>query len=140
MKKDPADRSVFSKRLRQCRMSQGLTQRQIAEALGIDRSTYAYYEVDKTNPDFEVFCRIARLYGVTADYLLGLPPVDMAARARMREKEGVCPYGVDEAGMMKMAELSEEEQKIVLAFRQIAVNKQEDAAQQIVGAIQELAK
>ena len=40
---------MLNERLRSLRLSMGLTQMQVAEALNIDRSTYTYYETGKTN-------------------------------------------------------------------------------------------
>ena len=40
-------RSVFAHRLRMLRRQMGVTQKEIAQSLNIDRSTYAYYETDK---------------------------------------------------------------------------------------------
>lgn len=64
-------RSPFSSRLTQLRRNSGMTQREVAQYLSIDRSTYAYYETDKTRPDFETLCRMARMFRVSTDYLLG---------------------------------------------------------------------
>ena len=63
---------MFCNRLRALRGYHNLTQRHIAQSLIIDRSTYAYYETGKTHPDFETLTRIARMFGVSTDYLLGL--------------------------------------------------------------------
>ena len=40
----------FSLVLRQCRENAGLTQKQVSDALGVERSTYAYYETGTTRP------------------------------------------------------------------------------------------
>ena len=46
----------------------------IADALCIDRSTYAYYELGETQPSLLMLVRLAKLYDVTTDYLLGIQP------------------------------------------------------------------
>ena len=56
------NRTIFSRRLTQLRRNNGMTQKQIAQSLSIDRSTYAYYELDKTKPDFETLVRISNIY------------------------------------------------------------------------------
>lgn len=43
-------------------------------ALCIDRSTYAYYELGETQPSLLMLVRLAKLYDVTTDYLLGIQP------------------------------------------------------------------
>lgn len=61
MSNDKRARSVFSERLRMLRKSNNLTQKQVAQSLSIDRSTYAYYEIDKTKPDYDTLLRISRI-------------------------------------------------------------------------------
>ena len=71
MSNDKRARSVFSERLRMLRKSNNLTQKQVAQSLSIDRSTYAYYEIDKTKPDYDTLLRISRIFNVSVDFLLG---------------------------------------------------------------------
>ena len=60
--------------LRHLRGYNAITQREIANALCIDRSTYAYYELGETQPSLLMLVRLAKLYDVTTDYLLGIQP------------------------------------------------------------------
>ena len=62
----------LTKQLRYLRGYNAVTQREIADALCIDRSTYAYYELGDTQPSLLMLVRLARLYDVTTDYLLGI--------------------------------------------------------------------
>ena len=70
---------MLGERLRALRKKNGWTQKQIAEMLHINRSTYAYYETGATQPDLDMFRRLAILFEVSTDDLLGLspPPPDM---------------------------------------------------------------
>lgn len=43
--------------------------------MGIDRSTYAYYELGRTEPSLDKLMLFATFYQVSADFLLDLPPV-----------------------------------------------------------------
>ena len=52
-----------------------LTQEDIAKAMGIDRSTYAYYKLGRTEPSLDKLMLFATFYQVSADFLLDLPPV-----------------------------------------------------------------
>ena len=65
---------LLTKRLRYLREYNVVTQREIADALCIDRSTYAYYELGETQPSLLMLVRLAKLYDVTTDYLLGIQP------------------------------------------------------------------
>lgn len=55
-----------------------MTQAELADRLGISRVTLTNWEIGRANPDHETLVRIADLFGVTTDYLLGrdapLPP------------------------------------------------------------------
>ena len=71
MSNEKRTRSLFASRLRLLRKVCNMTQKQVAQSLSIDRSTYAYYETDKTKPDYETLLRIAQIFNVSIDYLLG---------------------------------------------------------------------
>ena len=64
---------LLTKQLRHLRGYNAVTQREIADALCIDRSTYAYYETGATQPSLSMVMRMALLYDVTTDFLLGIP-------------------------------------------------------------------
>jgi len=62
---------MLSATLKQHRKARGLTQEQVAQALQIDRSTYAYYELGRFNPPLAMAVKFADLYGITLDALFG---------------------------------------------------------------------
>ncbi len=62
----------LAEQLKHLRDYNAVTQREIADALCIDRSTYAYYEKGKTQPPLFMLMKLAQLYDVTTDYLLGI--------------------------------------------------------------------
>lgn len=64
-------RSSFRDMLRLLRRANGWAQREVAERLHINRSTYAYYETGRTRPEYETLVNIAKLHGVSVDFLLG---------------------------------------------------------------------
>lgn len=57
-------------KLKELRKNSALTQKQIADVLGIDRSTYSYYENGKASPSLAVLLRIAKVFNVTLDYVI----------------------------------------------------------------------
>jgi len=63
---------IFSKRLRELRVSSGMTQQQIAERLRIKQQSYARYEYGTGEPNLQTVAEIARIFDVSCDYLLGL--------------------------------------------------------------------
>jgi len=64
------NKQLLSATLKQYRRDLGLTQEQVAQALHIDRSTYAYYEMGRSSPSLEIAAKFATLFGVTIDALI----------------------------------------------------------------------
>lgn len=58
-------------RLRRLRESRDLLQKDLAELLGVDRTTYVKYETGKSEPGHETLVRLANFFNVSTDYLLG---------------------------------------------------------------------
>ncbi len=50
--------------LKKLRLKCGFTQEKVASSLGIDRSTYSYYESGKIKPDVGTLLRLSKIYGV----------------------------------------------------------------------------
>lgn len=63
---------TFSTQLTKLRKAKKLNQEQASELLGISRSTYANYEVGAREPNLALLKKMAMVFGVSADYLLGL--------------------------------------------------------------------
>lgn len=61
----------FCNIFKKLRTSSGLTQVEMAEKLGISRSTIGMYETGAREPDFETLEKIADYFNVDIDYLLG---------------------------------------------------------------------
>ena len=58
-------------RLKQLRKQNNLTQKELCNILNISRSTYNGYELDKFEPNIETLKKLAFLYNVSVDYLIG---------------------------------------------------------------------
>lgn len=61
---------MFSENLVLLRNLKGLTQEQVAEAVGVSRQSYAKWEQGETFPDIDKCDRLAQFYGVTIDSLV----------------------------------------------------------------------
>lgn len=59
------------KRLRELRESLGRAQKQIAEYLGIDRTTYVKYETGGSEPNTVMLIKLAEYFKCTVDYIIG---------------------------------------------------------------------
>ena len=57
--------------IRSLRIDNGLTQKQVAQILGISQNTYSQYEVGVLNYPVDAIIKLADYYGVSTDYLLG---------------------------------------------------------------------
>lgn len=64
----------FSSNLKKLRAQMGLSQKILAERLGVTKSMVSYYESQERNPSPDVLIRCSRIFHVSADYLLGLDP------------------------------------------------------------------
>ena len=62
----------YIERIRNLREDHDLTQRQVADALGISQTMYARYERGASKLTFQRLIALCKLYGVTANYILGL--------------------------------------------------------------------
>jgi len=62
----------FGNVLKKLRLREGLTQQQLADKLRITKSVVSYYELQERYPSPEVLTKLASIFHVTTDYLLGL--------------------------------------------------------------------
>lgn len=62
--------STLANNLKKYRNQSGYTQQQIADLLGIDRSTYSYYETGKSLPDIKNISKLLKILDVSYNELL----------------------------------------------------------------------
>lgn len=62
----------FNENLKQARQQKGLSQKDVAERIGVAKSTYSLYESGNREPNVQTIKRIADVLGVSADELLGI--------------------------------------------------------------------
>ncbi|HFQ5646677.1 TPA: helix-turn-helix domain-containing protein [Listeria monocytogenes] len=106
--------NTLSKKLEYLRNSKGWSKVEVAKRLGMKASsTYSNWEYGNREPDIDTLKRIADLYGVSVDYLLG------------RQKNKL----VDTIAAHIDADASEEDMKEILAYieekRKEHVNEEE---------------
>ncbi|MBP3038534.1 helix-turn-helix transcriptional regulator [Bacillaceae bacterium Marseille-Q3522] len=63
--------SFFSERLRMLRDEHNLKQEEMAKKLNITTSAYGYYEQGRNEPSIETLQKIAMIFRVSIDYLVG---------------------------------------------------------------------
>ncbi len=109
--------AAFAERLKNLRKACNLTQQKMATALGVERSTYTYYETGKTFPDILSLARIAGIFKITTDELLGITPT--------------LPYIKDDGTPFqdvaeRFSDLSVTEQTLLLQFRALSDAEQQE--------------
>ncbi|MBO8163607.1 MAG: helix-turn-helix domain-containing protein [Brevibacillus sp.] len=121
---------TFGTRLKQLRKQQGLSQQELASRVGLNRSTYARYETDDNQADYETLQKLADFFGTSIDYLLGRTDVPHPLTAGEPQADG-SPAGsrdlqaiISEAPVLYFGgdplELSAEEQEELLRHMRLA--------------------
>ena len=64
-------REILAERLKACRKEKGLTQWQAAIYADITEKAYQNYELKAREPRLEIISRLADVFEVSVDYLLG---------------------------------------------------------------------
>ena len=81
------------------RIEQGLSQKQLAEAIGVSQSTIAKIEVNRNEATASTVRKLAKYFQVSADYLLGLEDEFGAETADGTERTAA--PGTDERELLK---------------------------------------
>ncbi len=103
---------LMTERLKAARKECKLTQQQVADILGVDRSTYAYYELGVSNPSIENLIALSAVFKTDVQWLVGADKPNDAFCAP--ENEFLIKKAVKE---QLMAELSKEERQLVALYR-----------------------
>ena len=62
----------YSERMRNLREHNDLSQKRIADMLGVAQTTYSQYELEKRPMPIEYLIALCKFYNVSSDYMLGL--------------------------------------------------------------------
>lgn len=81
------------------RIEQGLSQKQLAEAIGVSQSTIAKIEVNRNEATASTVRKLAKYFQVSADYLLGLE--DEFGTETAGGTERTAAPGTDERELLK---------------------------------------
>jgi len=87
----------FPKKLAELRNEFNMTQKELASKLGVSRGTIGMYEIGQRDPDTETLIKIAELFNVSVDYLLGRSnirnPLNNDATTSTKNENN--PYDID---------------------------------------------
>jgi len=94
----------FGDRLKLLRRERGITQQELADAIGISKGGLCYYENTNRAPDITVLEKFADYFKVSADYLLGRTN----AQTQKAKLQAVCNFtGLSDTAVKLLAELKE---------------------------------
>lgn len=84
----------FGNTLKKLRQQEGMTQQQLAGLLGVTKSVVSYYELQERYPSPEILAKVAAIFHVSTDYLLGI-----------QRGEPIYLTGLDEADVQLVKQL-----------------------------------
>lgn len=91
--------ATFQDNITELRKSLNKKRQEVADDLGISRSSLEYYEKGKRRPDIDVLVKLADYYGVSTDYLTGRTD----AKTTDKDLRFVCDYtGLDEESVQSL--------------------------------------
>lgn len=124
---------VISERIKASRKECKLTQQQVADILGLDRSTYSYYELGHLKPSVEVLVKLSAIFNADISWLAGAD--------RSSDSFNAPEYGINAIKAVKdknMSELSRTERKFVALLRAAsAIDKDKDIFRILMSVITE---
>ena len=98
--------------LRDLRKARGMTQKDVADRVGVVPKTVSKWETGKANPDFEKQRFLADFFGVSVDYLLGRTDKKEEHTENDVPKENTIVYCRD--GQTTQVELSGDKMNLIL--------------------------
>lgn len=77
----------FGQKLRSLRKQKNLTQKQLADMIGVQNSIISFYELGDRIPSPEIIIKLAATLQVSSDYLLGLEKKESVDISRLEEPD-----------------------------------------------------
>ena len=66
----------FGNTLKELRQKAGMTQKDLATKVGVTKSVISYYELSERSPSPEILMKLATIFHVSTDFLLGIQKQD----------------------------------------------------------------
>ena len=114
----------FGENLRKLRKDRGLTQKQVADMVPIDRSTYAYYECGTTEPSIATIQKLSKVLRVPVTMLFGNGTDALYAQV----SDSKCGLGSDgslqaEAKDESLVLMSKDEEEVLKWYRGLNIDQ-----------------
>lgn len=119
----------IGEKIRILRTKFGLTQKEVADALEIERSTYTYYELGKTTPSWNAIKKLAQIFQIA--------PYDLLEE---HNKYIMSDILSSEGENINICNLNSSEKKIILALRTLPAQNKNKAIDSIDKIIKDLKK
>lgn len=119
------DRARLGAALRKFRLESGYSQNQLSNILGIERSTYTYYETGKTVPVVFDLMRIADLYGISLDRLTGFH-FDTESGLALHEPRKLPKRRENEQPPETLQDLTADERQLLAYYRSATAEEREN--------------
>ena len=62
----------FGSNFKELRLKYKMTQKELADKIGVTKSVVSYYELQERSPSPEILIKLSGIFHVTTDYLLGI--------------------------------------------------------------------
>lgn len=111
---------MFKTLLKEMRSKKGMTQGELAKAVGVSPGNVGDWETGKSKPGYNALAALARIFEVSADYLLELDPSPVKAEvdlSQYKNEQGLACDG---------SPLSEDEADLVAMYRLLPSHERED--------------
>lgn len=115
---------MFNTLLKELRAKNGMTQGQLAKAAGVSPGNVGDWESGKSKPGYNALASLARIFDVSADYLLELspekksePPTELRDLDEIKASQGLTCDGLP---------LSEDEVDLVAMYRLLPPSHREE--------------
>ena len=112
----------IAERILTLRKSKGMSQEQLAEAVGVSRQAVSKWESEQASPDPEKIIAMSEIFGVTTDYLLkGIEPEKEEAKTEEKKTEDTHMTVGDVLDQKILTEQNKEKSKKLLKIALIAL-------------------
>lgn len=108
---------MLSEQLKIIRKANKFTQQGLADAIGIERSTYASYETGRNKPDAVLLSKIAKVFDVSSDFIL---EIDTTVPLNV---EDISVQYKKKSGNKLVSTLSKEEKNVLAKYRLLSDDK-----------------
>ena len=108
---------MLSEQLKIIRKANKFTQQGLADAIGIERSTYASCETGRNKPDVNLLSKIAKVFDVSSDFIL---EIDTTVPLNV---EDISVQYKKKSGNKLVSTLSKEEKSVLAKYRLLSDNK-----------------